>query len=215
VVLVALRNREHRLALLQCEGEHSLGLETVVNHFAIAAAASAMMIGAGTAAVSPAPPPPEAPGVMNPMVGGQAMLSTRDIVDNIASSPEHTVLLSELKATKLGDTLKGKGPYTVFAPTDEAFARMSAATRAGFAGHAGSIVVKGALDSEALLKLINEHGGSARLTTLAGDVLVAQMNGPTNIVLVDEKGETVPISTYDIYDSNGVTHVIDRVLEAD
>jgi uncharacterized surface protein with fasciclin (FAS1) repeats len=190
-------------------------LETVVNHFAIAAVASAMMIGAGTAAVSPTPPPPEVPGVMNPMIGGQAMLSSRDIVDNIASSPEHTVLLSEFKASGLGDTLKGKGPYTVFAPTDEAFARLSAAERVGFGGRAGYLVVKGALDSQALLKLINEHGGSARLTTLAGDVLVAQMNGPTNIVLVDEKGRSVPISTYDIYDANGVTHVIDRVIETD
>jgi uncharacterized surface protein with fasciclin (FAS1) repeats len=174
-----------------------------------------MMIGAGTAAVSPTPQPPEVPGVMNPTVGGQAMLSSRDIVENMASSPEHTVLLAQLKAAGLSDTLKGKGPYTVFAPTNEAFSRMSAAARAGFARRSGYVVVKGELDSQALLKLINQNGGTAKLTTLEGDTLVAQMNGPTNIVLVDRKGTAVPISTYDVYDANGVTHVIDRVLEAD
>ncbi len=186
-----------------------------MNYLALAAVASAMMVGAGTAAVSPASEPAEVPGVMNPMIGGQAMLSSRDIVENMASSPEHAVFVSELKNAGLAEMLKGKGPYTVFAPTDEAFARVKPEDRARVAKSVGYLVVKGQLDSQALLRLINQNGGSARLVTLEGKTLIAEMNGPTNIVLVDQKGNSVPISTYDVYDANGVTHVIDKVMQAD
>jgi uncharacterized surface protein with fasciclin (FAS1) repeats len=186
-----------------------------MNHFAIAAAASAMMIGGGVAAVSPAAQPAEAPGIMNPAIGGQAMLSTRDIVDNMAASPEHTRFVAALKDAGLADTLKGKGPYTVFAPTDEAFARAQISKdRVHLAKTVDYLVVKGRFDSQALLKVINENGGTAKLQTLEGGTLVATMNGPTNIVLMDEKGNSVPISTYDVYDANGVTHVIDKVIAA-
>jgi len=176
-----------------------------------------MLIGGGVAAVSPAAEPTERPGVMNPAIGGQAMLSTRDIVDNMAASPEHTQLGAALKDAGLTETLKGKGPYTVFAPTDEAFAHagIKTASRGQLAKTVDYLVVKGRLDSQALLKLINENGGTAKLQTLEGGTLVASMNGPTNIVLVDEKGHQVAITTYDVYDANGVTHVIDQVVQAD
>jgi uncharacterized surface protein with fasciclin (FAS1) repeats len=76
----------------------------------------------------------------------------------------------------------------------------------------GYLVVKGKLDSQTLLKLINENGGQANLTTIEGGKLVAQMNGPTNIVLIDEKGQTANIAIYDIYQANGVMQVIDKVV---
>ncbi|HEY1708565.1 MAG TPA: fasciclin domain-containing protein [Rhizomicrobium sp.] len=188
-----------------------------MNHFLIAAAASAMLVGGGVAAVAPASPPPQVPGVMNPTVGGQAMLASRDIMDNMAASPEHTQFVAAMKDAGLADTLKGKGPFTVFAPTDEAFAHggMKTADRAQLAKTVDYFVVKGRMDSQALLQAINQNGGSARLKTLDGGTIVATMNGPTNIVLVDGKGDQVPISTYDVYDANGVTHVIDQVIRAD
>lgn len=185
-----------------------------MNHMVIAAAVSAMLVGGGVAAVSPASQPAEVPGVMNPTIGGQAMLTSRDIVENMAASPEHTRFVAAMKDAGLAETLKGKGPFTVFAPTDGAFAGIRTADRAALARTVDYSVVKGRLDSQTLLKLINENGGSARLTTLEGGVLVASMNGPTNIVLLDEKGNLVPISTYDVYDANGVTHVIDKVVQA-
>jgi uncharacterized surface protein with fasciclin (FAS1) repeats len=187
-----------------------------VNQFVIAAAASALLVGGGVAAVSPTSQPVEVPGVMNPTIGGQAMLASRDIVDNIAASPEHTRLVAALKDAGLAETLKGKGPFTVFAPTDEAFVRAHVGSdRAHLARTLDYLVVKGRFDSQTLLKVINESGGTAKLQTLEGATLVATMNGPTNIVLVDEKGNQVPISTYDVYDANGVTHVIDQLVEAD
>ncbi|HEX2591148.1 MAG TPA: fasciclin domain-containing protein [Rhizomicrobium sp.] len=188
-----------------------------MNHFVIAAAASAMLVGGGVAAVAPAAQPAEVPGIMNPEIGGQAMLASRDVVDNIAASPEHTRFVAALKDSGMSATLKGKGPFTVFAPTDEAFARanMKVASRADAARAVDYLVVKGKLDSQALLRAINENGGQAHLKTLEGGTLVATMNGPTNIVLIDEKGNRVPISTYDVYDANGVTHVIDKLVQAD
>lgn len=190
--------------------------EVAVNHFVIASVASALLVGGGVAAVSPASEPAEVPGVMNPTVGGQAMLASRDIVDNMAASPEHTRFVAALKDAGLAETLKGKGPFTVFAPTDAAFADARlGADRAHLAKTVDYLVVKGRFDSQTLLKVINESGGSAKLQTLEGASLVATMNGPTNIVLIDEKGNQVPISTYDVYDANGVTHVIDQVVRAD
>ena len=192
-----------------------------MNQFVIAAAASAMLVGGGVAAVAPTPVAPaqhqDVPGVMNPMIGGQAMLASRDIVANMAASPEHTQFVANLKQSGLADTLEGQGPYTVFAPTDEALAHAGGkpADRAALARTMGYFVVKGRYDSQALLKLINENDGSAKLKTLEGGTLIASMNGPTNIVLMDEKGHQVPISTYDVYDANGVTHVIDQVVQAD
>jgi uncharacterized surface protein with fasciclin (FAS1) repeats len=183
-----------------------------VNQFVIAAAASALLVGGGVAAVSPVSRPAvEVPGVMNPTIGGQAMLASRDIVDNIAASPEHTRFVAALKDAGLAETLRGKGPFTVFAPTDEAIAR----AHFDLAKNVEYFVVKGRLDSQTLLRVINESGGTAKLRTLEGEPLVATMNGPTNIMLIDRKGNQVPISTYDVYDANGVTHVIDQVIEAD
>jgi uncharacterized surface protein with fasciclin (FAS1) repeats len=127
-----------------------------------------------------------------------------------------------LRAAGLADTLKGKGPYTVFAPTNEAYAALPHGmvasllqNRAAAAKSVGYLVVKGRYDSQALLKLINENGGEAKLVTLEGGLLVATLNGPTNIALMDQKGNVADIAIYDIYQSNGVIQVIDKVVSPD
>ncbi|HEY5337739.1 MAG TPA: fasciclin domain-containing protein [Rhizomicrobium sp.] len=157
----------------------------------------------------------------NPMVGGMAMMKSKDIVSNAMNSADNTTLVAAVKAAGLVDTLQGAGPFTVFAPTNEAFAVLPAGTvdtllkpenKATLVKILTYHVVPGRLDSAALEKLIRKGGGKAELKTVQGDILTAQMNGPKNIVLVDEKGNTAEISTYDVYQSNGVIQVIDKVL---
>jgi len=158
---------------------------------------------------------------MNPMVGGQAMMMSKDIVDNAVNSPDHTTLVAAVKAAGLVDTLKGKGPYTVFAPTNEAFAALPDGTIPTLLKpeNKGTLtkvltyhVVPGRLDSAALAELIEHGHGMAQLKTVEGGTLIAMMNGPKNIVLKDEKGDVASISTYDVYQSNGVIQVIDKVV---
>ena len=157
----------------------------------------------------------------NPMVGGMAMIKTKDIVDNAVNSADHTTLVAAVKAAGLVETLKGKGPFTVFAPTNEAFAALPAGTvdtllkpenKAMLTKVLTYHVVAGRLDYTKLADLIRTGGGKATLKTVEGGTLTAEMNGPRNIVLVDEKGNVAEISTYDVYQSNGVIHVIDKVV---
>jgi uncharacterized surface protein with fasciclin (FAS1) repeats len=158
---------------------------------------------------------------MNPMVGGQAMMASKDIVDNAMDSPDHTTLVAAVKAAGLVDTLKGKGPFTVFAPTNEAFAALPSGTvetllkpenKATLTKVLTYHVVPGRLDSASLTELIRRGHGTAELKTVEGGTLTAMMNGPKNIVLKDEKGEVASISTYDVYQSNGVIQVVDKVV---
>jgi uncharacterized surface protein with fasciclin (FAS1) repeats len=190
-----------------------------MQHMAIAAAATALVLGGGSAAVTinnpSAPAPVEA---SNPMVAGAAMLRNESIFDNVASSPEHNTMIAEIKAAGLTSTLKGAGEYTIFAPTDTAYAALghnkvsAMLTPAQAAKDARYLVVAGRWDSQKLLKAINENGGQAKLKTLAGGTITAMLNGPTNIVLIDEKGNVADISIYDIYQKNGVIQVIDKVV---
>jgi uncharacterized surface protein with fasciclin (FAS1) repeats len=180
-----------------------------------AAIATALAVGAGAGAVSHLGPSGNQPApvsdVANPMVAGQAMLPDDDVYDNIARSPDHTDFVAALKRAGLSGELKGKGPFTVFAPTNAAFATLAPAARRTMS--ARYFIVPGRYDSRALLERINENGGDAKLKTLDGGTITASLNGPTNILLTDGKGNLADISVYDIYDSNGVTHVIDRVIE--
>jgi uncharacterized surface protein with fasciclin (FAS1) repeats len=187
------------------------------------AAGAAMMIGAALGAVSSSTPSsPKAlaatdGGVMNPMIGGQAMLPSRTLMDNISASPDHAVLVAAMKDSGVADALKANGEFTVFAPTDAALGAVSAQAlthdKSQLAKLMGYLVVPGKYDSQALLKAIGEGAGQAKLRTVEGGVLLARMNGPTNIILVDESGNTADIAIYDIYDKNGVMHVVDRMLE--
>lgn len=189
-----------------------------MKRIAIAAAATAIMIGAGAAALATTsePAPDMNAEIMNPMIGGQAMLPNRDIAENIANSPEHTALTRNLKESGVESLLKGRGPFTVFAPTNDAFALAhGTGDKAELTKLLDYHIVRGKLDSKTLLRLIGEGGGQAKLKTVEGGTLVAMMNGPANIALVDEKGQTADITIYDVYQSNGVMQVIDKVVRPD
>jgi uncharacterized surface protein with fasciclin (FAS1) repeats len=126
-----------------------------------------------------------------------------------------------VKAAGLVGTLKGKGPFTVFAPTNEAFAELPAGTvptllkpenKAMLTKVLTYHVVPGRLDFAALHRMIAAGKGSATLKTVAGETLTVMMNGPHNIVVRDAKGDVAQITTYDVTQSNGVIQVIDKVL---
>ena len=156
----------------------------------------------------------------NPMVGGAAMYPTKTIVDNAMNSADHTTLVAAVKAAGLVDTLKGSGPFTVFAPTNAAFDQLPAGTvdnllkpenKSILTSVLTYHVVAGKYDSQALAKLIAKGKGKASLKTVSGGTLWAMMDG-SNIVLRDEKGGTATVTTADVYQSNGVIHVINMVL---
>ena len=189
-----------------------------MKHAAIAgfAAGAAMMIGGALGAVSnidPKPVPDGSSEIMNPMIGGQAMLPDRDIMENIAASPMHSTFVAALKDTGVAAALKTNGQFTVFAPTDAAFKAQGAQSKSSLARRMSYLIVPGKYDSQALLRIINESGGEAKLRTAEGGVLLARMNGPTNIVVMDEKGNSADIAIYDVRDKNGIVHVVDRTLE--
>jgi uncharacterized surface protein with fasciclin (FAS1) repeats len=156
----------------------------------------------------------------NPTVGGAAMYKSKDIVDNAVNSADHTTLVAAVKAAGLVDTLKGKGPFTVFAPTNSAFNMLPAGTvdtllrpenKATLQKVLTYHVVAGNMDSKKIMKAIKKGGGKATLTTVSGDTLTASMNGST-LVLTDEKGGMSRVSIANVRQSNGVIHVIDTVL---
>jgi uncharacterized surface protein with fasciclin (FAS1) repeats len=156
----------------------------------------------------------------NPMVGGAAMYKTKDIIDNAVNSADHTTLVAAVKAAGLVDTLKGKGPFTVFAPVNSAFAALPAGTvetllKPENKGTLTKIltyhVVAGNLDSKSIAKAIKNGGGKAELTTVAGGKLWASMSG-SDLVLTDEKGGTSRVTIADVRQSNGVIHVVDTIV---
>jgi len=155
------------------------------------------------------------------MVGGQAMFRTRDIVDNAVNSADHTTLVAAVKAAGLVETLKGEGPYTVFAPTNAAFAALPQGTVPALLEPKNKEqltrvltyhVVPGRYDAAALMKAIKKGDGKASLKTASGDTLWIKMNGDRNVIVVDAKGGVANISTYDVIQSNGIIHVVDKVL---
>ena len=198
-----------------------------MKRYAIAAfaAGAAMMIGGALGAVSNSASAPSqsksaaanTAELMNPTIAGQAMLANRNLLENISASPDHSLLAAAMKDSGVSDALSASGQFTVFAPTNAAMAIMPAQAlnrdNGQLARLMGYLVVPGKYDSQALLKVIGEGGGEAKLRTVQGGVLVARMNGPTNIILVDERGATADIAIYDVYDRNGVLHVVDRMLE--
>jgi uncharacterized surface protein with fasciclin (FAS1) repeats len=180
------------------------------------AAGAALMIGGALGAVSNIAPtlvPDTDVEVMNPMIGGQAMLPDRDIMENMAASPMHTTFVNDLKDTGVAAALKTNGQFTVFAPTNAAFAAAGAEPKGSLARRMSYLIVPGKYDSQALLRVISESGGEAKLRTAEGGTLVARLNGPTNIVVMDERGDTADIAIYDVHDKNGIVHVVDRMLE--
>jgi len=157
----------------------------------------------------------------NPMVGGTAMYRTKDIVDNAVNSGDHTTLVAAVKAAGLVETLKGPGPFTVFAPTNEAFAKLRAGTVETLLkpeNHDALVkiltyhVLAGSISANELMKMIKVGRGKAELTTVSGGKLWAKMNGSEKITLTDEQGGVANLTIANVYQSNGVIHVIDAVL---
>ena len=156
----------------------------------------------------------------NPMVGGAAMYKNKDIVDNAVNSKDHTTLVAAVKAAGLVETLKGKGPFTVFAPTNAAFEALPAGTvdtllkpenKATLTKVLTYHVVAGNYDSKSIAKAIKKGNGMATLTTVSGNKLMAKMDGDS-LVLTDEKGGTSRVTIADVRQSNGYIHVIDTVV---
>jgi uncharacterized surface protein with fasciclin (FAS1) repeats len=156
-----------------------------------------------------------------PMVGGQAMYPTKDIIDNAVNSADHTTLVAAVKAADLVPTLKSKGPFTVFAPTNAAFKLLPDGTvetllKPENKGMLTSIltyhVIAGRYDAKALLDLIRKGHGQASLKTVNGATLTFMANGDRNIIVRDAKGTQANIAVYDVYQSNGVILVVDKVL---
>ena len=145
---------------------------------------------------------------------------TSDIVDVAAASKDHTTLVTAVKAADLVATLKGKGPFTVFAPTNDAFAKLPAGTvetllkpenKAQLAGILTYHVVAGTIDSKAVVAAIKKGEGKVVLTTVAGGKLTASLEDG-KVVLTDEKGDKSTVTATDLKATNGIIHVIDTVL---
>jgi len=153
-------------------------------------------------------------------VGGAPMYATKDIVDNAVNSKDHTTLVAAVKAAGLVDTLKGTGPFTVFAPTNAAFAALPAGTvdtllkpesKPMLTKVLTYHVVPGKLDAAALKQQIAAGGGKAMLKTASGGTLTAMASG-NGIAISDEGGGSANVTIADVLQSNGVIHVVDKVL---
>lgn len=153
-------------------------------------------------------------------VGGEAMYPKKNIVENAVNSKDHTTLVAAVKAAGLVETLQSDGPFTVFAPTNDAFENLPEGTvptllKPENKGLLTTIltyhVVAGNYTAERLIEEIKFYGGKRKLKTVSGDVLMATLNG-NNIQITDENGVIANISVRDVIQSNGVIHVIDAVV---
>ncbi len=160
-------------------------------------------------------------GMKNPVVGGQEMYPTKNIIENAVNSADHTTLVAAVKAAGLVETLEGTGPFTVFAPTNEAFAKLPAGTvdtllkpenKATLTKVLTYHVVSGRLSASDLKKQIKAGNGKAELTTVEGGKLWASLQRNNHIILTDEKGGTAMVTIPNVFQSNGVIHVIDSVV---
>jgi len=147
----------------------------------------------------------------DPEVGGAAMYPSKNIIENAVNSKDHTTLVAAVKAAGLVDTLEGKGPFTVLAPTNEAFDKLPAGTVDTLLKPENKDTVAGKVSSKDLVKMIKAGGGKEELKTVSGGILTASiMDG--KVMLTDEKGGMATVTIADVYQSNGVIHVIDAVL---
>lgn len=156
----------------------------------------------------------------NPSVGGAAMLADRNIIENAVNSPIHTTLVAAVQAADLVDTLSSAGPFTVFAPTDSAFGKVSEdslnallqpANKAQLQQILTCHVVAGDVGAAALIEMVEAGGGSATLQTVGGCAMTATVSGGT-VTITDQNGRGGDVTIADVNQSNGVIHVIDRVL---
>ena len=156
----------------------------------------------------------------NPMVGGAEMPATKNIVENASNSKDHTTLVAAVKAAGLVETLEGAGPFTVFAPTNEAFEKLPKGTvdtllkpesKDALKKVLTYHVVAGKVDAATLAKDIAAGNGKAMLKTVQGEDLTASMDGK-DVIITDAKGGKAKVTIADVMQSNGVIHVVDTVL---
>lgn len=156
----------------------------------------------------------------NPMVGGAAMFAEKNIVENAVNSADHTTLVAAVKAAGLVDTLMSDGPFTVFAPTNDAFARLKDGTVEALLDPAAKAqltqiltchVVGADAMSMAIKGMVDDDGGMHIVPTLGGCMLKATYDGD-KIMLEDEQGRIINVTIADVEQSNGVIHVVDRVI---
>jgi uncharacterized surface protein with fasciclin (FAS1) repeats len=182
--------------------------------FTAAFIAGALMSGGSTLALA------QMGGEHTTMVGGAAMYPSKTIVDNAVNSKDHTTLVAAVKAAGLVDTLEGPGPFTVFAPTNEAFAKLPAGTvstllqpdnKADLVKILTYHVVPGRLTAGELSAMVAKDGGRATLTTVEGEPLTVTKSG-SHLMLTDAKGGMSRVTISNVMQSNGVIDVVDTVL---
>jgi uncharacterized surface protein with fasciclin (FAS1) repeats len=154
-------------------------------------------------------------------VGGAPMYPSKNIIQNAVNSKDHTTLVAAVKAAGLVETLEGAGPFTVFAPTNAAFAKLPAGTVDNLVKpeNKGTLtkiltyhVVAGRFTAPNLMKAVKDGGGWAKLKTVEGEELTVKQAGPGKLTVTDAKGEMSMITIADVLQSNGVIHVVDTVL---
>jgi uncharacterized surface protein with fasciclin (FAS1) repeats len=154
------------------------------------------------------------------LVGGAPMYPSKNIVENATHSKDHTTLVAAVKAAGLVDTLSGAGPFTVFAPTNEAFAALPAGTldtleqpanKASLTNLLSYHVVAGRYTAKDLTAMVKQGGGKASLTTVQGEPLLVMQAGK-QLEITDAKGNIANVTIDDVMQSNGVIHVVDKVL---
>jgi uncharacterized surface protein with fasciclin (FAS1) repeats len=179
-------------------------------------AAAVLAIAAGTAPLAA-----ETMSEKTVTVGGAPMYPSKNIVQNAVNSKDHTTLVAAVKAAGLVDTLSGPGPFTVFAPTNDAFAKLPAGTvdtllkpenRATLTKVLTYHVVPGRMNAASLMKAVKDGEGQAKLKTVSGDWLIVKQAGPGKLSVTDAKGDVAMVTIGDVMQSNGVIHVIDTVL---
>jgi uncharacterized surface protein with fasciclin (FAS1) repeats len=190
-----------------------LALASVLSLAFCATAASAQMNGQMSGQMS-------GTSMSDPMVGGAAMYPSKNIVENAVNSKDHTTLVAAVKAGGLVDTLEGPGPFTVFAPTNEAFGKLPAGTvdtlvkpenKDALVKILTYHVVSGRYTAAGLMKMVKDGGGTATLTTVQGEPLMVTQQG-RHLLVRDQKGDVARVTIGDVMQSNGVIHVVDTVL---
>ena len=185
--------------------------------FALIAAAAALALTAGAAVPLSAAEMSEK--TVN--VGGAPMYPSKNIIQNAVNSKDHTTLVAAVKAAGLVDTLSGPGPFTVFAPTNEAFAKLPAGTvdnllkpenKEALVKVLTYHVVPGRMTAVNLMKAVKDGEGAAKLKTVAGEDIWVKQAGPGKLTITDSKGDVAMVTIADVIQSNGVIHVIDTVL---
>lgn len=155
------------------------------------------------------------------IVGGESMYPLKNIIENAVNSKDHTTLVAAVKAAGLVETLQGKGPFTVFAPVNNAFEDLPAGTVENLLkpenkSTLGSVltyhVLPGKVTYDDLVSAIKKGKGKSSMKTVQGQELTFMMNGMHNIIVKDATGSMANITTYDVMQSNGVIHVLDKVV---